>query len=315
MFIKPNISKLKNDGNIYNLIKASRYPFSKSIRNQADFALAQVLDEIKEIGNAAPKPLVEHLINALGKKRTHGKALAIFLKLIEGRRIYFSKKILKKFLKHKNWRIREGVEYILESEEFLEPVEEMETSKMKTSQKAKKGTKNSQFSDVKYKEKEVTNGNTYIVYKASNKVRAMEFLRATDVKEEQKYLIVETPEGNLGKDMIMIFNEATQELIEYGERNPLPELSKSKTNCARCGYPVLPMDNEEQSTKKSSPFEMLLKGLQKESVEPFVPLDDMKLQGHGFFCPTCQTCWCSFCVSETKLRCDICGGTLTIFKS
>lgn len=169
---------------------------------------------------------------------------------------------------------------------------------------------NSQFPDVTYKEKEVTNGNTYIVYKTSGKARAMEFLRAITVNEEQKYIIAETPQGNFGKDMIMIFNEATQELIEYGERKPLPELSKSKTNCAKCGYPVIPMDDDGNE----SPFEMLLKGIQEDGAEPFVPLDEMKLQGHGLFCPECQTCWCSFCIPEGKIRCGICGGTLETFK-
>jgi hypothetical protein len=53
-----------------------------------------------------------------------------------------------------------------------------------------------------------TNGvNTYEVYKAASKESALEFLKEKTVKKQLYYVIVETPEGNWGKDIDGIYQE------------------------------------------------------------------------------------------------------------
>ncbi len=153
------------------------------------------------------------------------------------------------------------------------------------------------ISGIKYKEREVKDGNTYEVYTGPSRSRALEFLRGTEVKEERRYVVVETPEGCLGRDLIMIFDEANSERIEFGIRNPLPELTKSKTHCTRCGYPVVPA------------------GRWIVSPEEPIPLDQMREQGAGFYCSTCLTSWCPFCVTaDSAGTCQLCGAHMDIYR-
>ena len=150
---------------------------------------------------------------------------------------------------------------------------------------------------VRFKQREVTNGNTYEVYTAPSRKRALEFLRAVEISRERKYVVVETPEGSLGKDLIMIFEEANGHRIEFGVRKPLPKPKKSRTHCARCGYPVLPAGREPAGV----------------NVTEFVVLDEMKAQGVGFYCSACRTCWCPFCVSADSLEtCQLCGARMDL---
>ena len=150
------------------------------------------------------------------------------------------------------------------------------------------------FPNVRYKEKEITDGNTYEVYTAPNPSIAIEFLRTSEIKEERKYIIVETPQGNFGKDMIMIFNEKTQERIEFTLRKSLPENQKSKTNCTKCGYPILPI------TRKIS--------------GKITSLEELKENGYGLFCYKCQTSWCSFCLPEAEFYiCPICKNHMDLY--
>lgn len=170
----------------------------------------------------------------------------------------------------------------------------------------------SQFADVRYKGTEVTSGSTYKVYTAPGRARALEFLRACVVNEERYYLIIETPQGNFGKDLVVIFDERTSARIEFGERRPLPSPVKSPDRCARCGYPVLPFDASAPGADALSPFEKLLQSTPKDGAQPVVFLEGLKDKGLGFFCPACPTAWCAFCVSEENLRCGLCGGTLRL---
>src|SRR4051794_29315111 len=86
-----------------------------------------------------------------------------------------------------------------------------------------------------FKKTEHSQGNRYDVYSGKDRNEAFAFLRGLEIKEERHYAIVETPDGNFGKDLIMIFDERTQDLIELAERKPLARLQKSRTHCARCG--------------------------------------------------------------------------------
>jgi len=154
-----------------------------------------------------------------------------------------------------------------------------------------------QTEGVTFKEREVTDGNEYLVYVAATRSAAMSFLRSTPVKEERHYLIVETPGGNLGKDMIMIFDERTSEKLEFGTREPLPGLTKSTTHCSKCGYPVLPGGRAVPGVK-----ELLL-------------LEELKDKGVGFVCSTCRAAWCPFCVQgDTPDSCQLCGTRMSVVR-
>jgi hypothetical protein len=160
-----------------------------------------------------------------------------------------------------------------------------------------KSRKVPQIQGVNFKEKEVTDGNTYEVYVAPNQARALEFLRAIDVNEERRYVIVETPSGNFGKDLIMIFDEGSSARIEYGVRRPLPKVAKSRTHCSRCGYPVLPAGHAIPGA-----IDLILLGQVKE-------------KGGGFSCSGCGAAWCSFCVpEEAPGKCQLCGHDMELYR-
>ena len=73
----------------------------------------------------------------------------------------------------------------------------------------REGTKSS--GEVKFKEREVKTKmgikQTYDVHTANNKEDAMAFLEKTKVDIQHHYVIVETPEGNWGKDCMGVFKE------------------------------------------------------------------------------------------------------------
>lgn len=146
---------------------------------------------------------------------------------------------------------------------------------------------------------ENTDGNRYEVHTGTNRDIALAFLREKEIKEERRYVIVETPEGNLGKDLVMIFEEKTSEMIEFGQRKPLPLLEKSMTHCARCGYVVLPA------------------GQSVAGATELIVMEDLKKSGVGFSCQKCRTLWCPFCISfirGSKPFCGICGNTAEVFR-
>jgi hypothetical protein len=61
-------------------------------------------------------------------------------------------------------------------------------------------------------------GQIYEVSWVKSEAVALEYLRRRDVRQEGYYVIVETPRRNLGRDMVMIFDEADGSLIEIPER-------------------------------------------------------------------------------------------------
>jgi hypothetical protein len=58
-----------------------------------------------------------------------------------------------------------------------------------------------------YVRKDVKGPNTYEIYKAPSKSVALEFLKMKPVTKSLYYVIVETPEGNWGKDIDGIYQE------------------------------------------------------------------------------------------------------------
>lgn len=145
----------------------------------------------------------------------------------------------------------------------------------------------------------------YEVHTAPSRSDALAFLREQEVREEGHYVIVETPEGNVGRDLIMIFDEGSGEMIELGERKPLPKLRRSMTRCARCGYTVLPAGQP-----------LLSGGLTTGSVVELIILSDLQNRGVGFHCSKCRTLWCPFCVSleGEAVPCGICGRAMDLFR-
>lgn len=152
-----------------------------------------------------------------------------------------------------------------------------------------------------FRETENTNGNRYEVYRAKSKADAMAFLRAQEVREERRYIVVETPEGNIGKDLIMIFNEATNTKIEYGERRPLDKLCTTPGRCVRCGYTVLSAAAVGIAPEVTETYTLLL-------------LDELKEKGVGFVCAKCRALHCPFCVGSGEPVCPTCGTTLTLHR-
>ena len=152
---------------------------------------------------------------------------------------------------------------------------------------------------VTFKKTQNSKGNRYEVYIAPSKSIALDFLRSTDVREERVYFIVETPEGNFGRDLIMIYDETRQTNIELAPRHPLTDFSKSETHCARCGYTVLPMG--------SNPY--------PNADVHIIILDQLKKCGSGFYCTRCRTLWCAFCaeLDENKATCGLCGQEIKVF--
>jgi hypothetical protein len=122
----------------------------------------------------------------------------------------------------------------------------------------------------------------------------MTFLREQEVKEPLRYLIVETPEGNLGKDLISIFDERDSKTLELGIRKPLRTLNKSDTHCSSCGYFVIP--GGVSPIKAAWHFQ-------------FLSLEDMQKKGQGLFCQRCESIMCAFCATleGTKAPCPFCG--------
>ena len=153
---------------------------------------------------------------------------------------------------------------------------------------------------VTFRQTENTNGNRYEVYRAKSKADAMTFLRAQEVREERRYIVVETPEGNIGKDLIMIFNEATNTKIEYGERRPLDKPCMTPGRCVRCGYTVLPAGAVGIAPGVTETHTLLL-------------LDELKEKGVGIVCAKCRALHCPFCVGTGEPVCPTCGERMSLY--
>jgi hypothetical protein len=144
------------------------------------------------------------------------------------------------------------------------------------------------------------NGRVYEVHWVKSEAVALEYLRHRDVRQEGYYVIVETPGRDLGRDMIMIFDEADGSLIEIPERTPLPELQPSTTRCARCGYPVLPAQamNDEPVGPPGSIVVVQFPQSPEEVVQ----------KGMGYRCTSCRSAACAACYQATNENTD--DGTL-----
>lgn len=146
----------------------------------------------------------------------------------------------------------------------------------------------------------------YMVADFPDRASALRFLRGCEVRRERAYVIAENPQGNLGKDLIMIFEEARGNFVEIAERSPAPRISRE--DCARCGYTVLPVDGASRSS-------LTVRGA---DVRRYVALDDLERGGNGFRCGSCAALACAHCYRATGpeqrsdgslvIHCWLCGA-------
>lgn len=147
---------------------------------------------------------------------------------------------------------------------------------------------------------------TYYVYRARSRSSALEFLRARPVKEQLVYTIVETPEGNLGRDLICIFEEATGAMIELVARQASARPTVSKTHCAWCGYSIVPVKIAMPVPEIG--ISQVVSYFTREEYRDFVK------RGHGFRCLECGLLQCAACtageeIGSNRLSCRADGQT------
>jgi hypothetical protein len=160
-----------------------------------------------------------------------------------------------------------------------------------------------------------TASGVYEVYRCANEAEALAFLRRRDVPQEKYYVIVETPLRNLGRDLFGIFDEKSEAQIEFPAHTPLREPVSSRTNCARCGYVVLPLREIESPTSDV------------HTVQMFTSLDELMESGFGYRCTGCSSLACASCYHSTvgaierdadgrlHLKCWVCGSPVKLLKS
>ncbi|MQY11432.1 hypothetical protein SRB5_15500 [Streptomyces sp. RB5] len=131
---------------------------------------------------------------------------------------------------------------------------------------------------------------TYHIYGGPSRQAALEYLRRTPVRDGYVYTIVETPEGNFGRDLVYLFRESDGALIELGKRPQAECPSPSSTRCAWCSFFVAPF---------SIPI------TERYMAEVHWHPDDtdaaeMIHNGAGLRCPKCALLQCAVCSGLAK---------------
>jgi hypothetical protein len=148
----------------------------------------------------------------------------------------------------------------------------------------------------------------YLVDQFPDRTAALAFLRGCEVQDERVYVIAENPQGHLGRDLVMIFEESTGEFVEFGVRTPLPEPRFSSTDCARCGYVVIPTADPRRDFGSTAGVRIWL-----------VDLEGLEKHGNGYQCTSCRALACASCYravpqgqGELDLRCWLCGEAVEV---
>jgi len=156
------------------------------------------------------------------------------------------------------------------------------------------------LSDVFFKGTQVQGESHYHVYAAPSRAQALAFLRDKEVKEQAVFVIAETPDGSIGRDLTVIFEEKTGRILEFGKRKQLAQPQKSDTHCATCGHFLFPT--------KITPC-----------VTYFLSIEELKEKGYGFKCGSCQAELCAYCIKlgvEGQIpACLLCGNTKAIYQA
>ncbi|THV41221.1 hypothetical protein [Glycomyces buryatensis] len=153
----------------------------------------------------------------------------------------------------------------------------------------------------------------YLMEAFGGRAAALEFLRGCEVRDERVYVIAENPESNLGKDLVMIFEEFDGAFVEIAERSVLPTPELSREDCARCGYAVIPAQSPGSSAITYG----------DGTVRWFASLDQMEMDGYGHQCQACGALACARCYrsvpqhpnagGKLDLRCWLCDGRVDVF--
>ncbi|MFD4941362.1 hypothetical protein ACFWNT_02215 [Streptomyces sp. NPDC058409] len=145
---------------------------------------------------------------------------------------------------------------------------------------------------------------TYHVYRGPDRAHALAFLRQAPVKDPYVYVVVETPEGNFGRDLMYLFEESNGKLIEFGSRVQSEDPVPSSTHCAWCGFYVVPFDLPEAARLAST-------------LSVYLTVDEARDKGHGLHCDHCSHLQCAFCSDFIKsgdggiaAHCRACGRVL-----
>ncbi|MCP2283808.1 hypothetical protein APR04_002721 [Promicromonospora umidemergens] len=131
---------------------------------------------------------------------------------------------------------------------------------------------------------------TYIIYSAARLAAALDFLRQTPVTEEFVYLIVETPQGNIGRDLVYIFDESDGTPLALAPRPASSDPTPSETHCAWCGHFVVPVELPRlrfHEVVSSVATHVLVEG-------------PLYKRGHGFSCEHCGFLQCAVCSGMTN---------------
>ncbi|MFI6056124.1 hypothetical protein ACIBCO_39430 [Streptomyces violascens] len=123
------------------------------------------------------------------------------------------------------------------------------------------------------------------------------------------YNIVETPEGNFGRDLIFLFHEADGKLIELGERPQSHSPAPSSARCAWCGFFVIPYKVPVNDEKAGS-LQLYL---------TYDELAGLVKTGGGFHCRECLLLQCAVCSGLAQAAgeprepvCRSCGGHMSV---
>lgn len=135
---------------------------------------------------------------------------------------------------------------------------------------------------VHYVRTESVKGGAYHIHRGPNRAEALAFLRQKPVTEPLVYVVVETPEGNVGRDFIYIFDEPAGTTIEFGPRPLLATPAPLTTHCAWCGFYIQPID------VSSLPDSI-------ESVQVYLTVQEVLASGFGFRCKSCNLLQCGLC--------------------
>ncbi|MFF8375786.1 hypothetical protein ACF07V_06640 [Streptomyces sp. NPDC015661] len=118
------------------------------------------------------------------------------------------------------------------------------------------------------------------------------------------YVVVETPQGNVGRDLIYLFEEGDGQLIEFGARTQSEDPVPSATHCAWCGFYVVPFVLPPEARLAST-------------LSVYLTIDEARENGHGLRCHHCSLLQCTFCADFVESgdggptpHCHACGQEL-----
>lgn len=143
--------------------------------------------------------------------------------------------------------------------------------------------------EVPYVTTERKAAGTYEVRRADTRSMALTYLRARQVRDEKYYVIVETPAGNIGRDLIVIFEEPSGTEIDIAWREPLPIPQASRTACARCAYPVVPVGPQREAEAVARRFSGNVE------IHVVASLDELASASGGYRCLECGNLACAAC--------------------